>query len=81
MVSWDTRMLSWLGYRFFNHPEICSGDSSWISLLATIVRSFLRMQSRHGLGRRADFQADGRLHWLDTGNDRRGGPPPGSPPT
>jgi hypothetical protein len=40
-----------------NHFEICSGDQSRISLLATIVRSFLWRASRHGLGRRADFQA------------------------
>src|SRR5258706_4779152 len=39
MVSCDTRMLSSLGYRFFNHPEICSGDQSKISLLATISRN------------------------------------------
>src|ERR1700678_3764280 len=50
-------MLSLLGYRFFTHPEIYSGAARMISLLATIVRSFLWRASRHGLGRRADFQA------------------------
>ena len=30
-----------LGYWFFNHPEICSGDQSKISLLATISRSWV----------------------------------------
>jgi hypothetical protein len=50
-------MLSFLGYLFFNHPEICFGDQSRISLLATIVRSFPRMARRHALGRRADSQA------------------------
>ena len=57
MVSWDTRMLSLLGYWIFSHPEICSGDQSRISLLATIVRNFSWMARRHTLGRRADFQA------------------------
>ena len=50
-------MLSLLGYRLFNHPEICSGDQSRMSLLATIIRSFLRRARRHGVGRRADSQA------------------------
>jgi hypothetical protein len=57
MVSWDTRMLSSSGYRIFNHPEICSGDQSRISLLATIVCSFPWMARRHALGRKADSQA------------------------
>src|SRR5216684_5220708 len=81
MVSWDTRMLSFLGYRIFNHPEICSGDQSRISLLATIVRSFPWMARRHALGRRADSRPDDRLHWLDTVDARRDAPPPGSPST
>ena len=52
-----TRMLSLLGSRLFNQPEICSGDQSRISLLITIVRSFLCLASRQVLGRRANFQA------------------------
>ena len=39
MVSWDTRMPSSSGYCVFSHPEICSGDQSRISLLATISRN------------------------------------------
>ena len=35
MVSWDTSMVSSSGYWIFSHPEICSGDQSNISLLAT----------------------------------------------
>jgi hypothetical protein len=50
-------VLSLLGYRLFSHPEICSGDQFRISLLAPIIRNFLCLASRHGLGRRADFQA------------------------
>jgi hypothetical protein len=50
-------MLSLLGYRLFNQPEICSGDQSRISLPATIKRSFLRLASRQALGRSADLQA------------------------
>jgi hypothetical protein len=46
-----------LGYRIFSHPEICSGDQSRISLLATIVRSFLCKARRHVFGRRAELQA------------------------
>src|SRR5271163_3709222 len=36
--AWDTRMLGSSGYRFLSHPEICSGDQSRVSLLATISR-------------------------------------------
>ncbi len=36
MVSWDTRMLGSSEYWVFSHPEICSGDQSRISLLATM---------------------------------------------
>ncbi len=42
-------MLSLLGYRLFNQPEICSGDQSRISLRATISRSFL-FGKQAGLG-------------------------------
>ena len=37
--------------------NICSGDQSKLSLLATIVRSFSSMARRHTLGRRAEFHA------------------------
>src|ERR1700733_590791 len=57
MVSGDTRILRLWGKPRFSHPEICSGDQFRISLRATIVRSSLRRASKHGLGRRADFQA------------------------
>ena len=50
-------MLSLLGYCLLSHPEICSGDQSRISLLATIKRSFLWLASRQAFGRRASFQA------------------------
>jgi hypothetical protein len=33
-------MLSSAGYWIFSHPEICSGDQSRISLLATTFRTF-----------------------------------------
>ena len=46
-------MLSLRGYRLFNQPEICSGDQSRISLLATIVRSLLCLASRQAFGRTA----------------------------
>jgi len=57
MVSWDTCMLSLLGYRLFGQPEICCGDQFRISLLATTIRSFLCLASRQALGRKPDFQA------------------------
>src|SRR4030081_838078 len=38
MVSWDTRMLSSTGYWVFSQPQICCGDQSRISLLATMFR-------------------------------------------
>jgi hypothetical protein len=57
IVSWDTRRLSSLGYRFFSHPEICSGDQSRISLLATMSRNLWLAPSRHLFGRKAEVQA------------------------
>jgi len=46
-----------IGYWIFNHPEICSGDQSRISLLATMFRNFTWMERRQRLGRKADSQA------------------------
>ena len=57
MVSWDTRMLSSSGYWVFSQPEICFGDQSIISLLATMFRNFRLMERRQRLGRKADCQA------------------------
>ncbi len=57
MVSWDTRILLSSGYRIFSHPEICSGDQSRISLLATILCNLPLIARRHSLGREADSQA------------------------
>src|SRR6266852_5223780 len=57
MVSWDTRMLSSSGYWIFSHPEICSGDQSNISLLATIFCNLTWIASKQRLGRKADSQA------------------------
>src|SRR5260370_30584601 len=57
MVSWDTRRLSSSGYWVFSQPEICCGDQSRISLLATIFRNFTWIERRHRLGRKADSQA------------------------
>src|SRR5580704_5777249 len=57
MVSWDTRRLSSSGYWVFSHPEICLGDQSRISLLATMFRNFRWMERRQRLGRKADCQA------------------------
>src|SRR5882757_8432486 len=54
MVSWDTRMLSSSGYCVFSHPEICSGDQSNTSLLATIFRNLRLLARRHLLGRSPD---------------------------
>ena len=71
MVSWDTRMLPSSGYSVFSHPEICSGDQSRISLLVTILCSFSWMARRHGLGRKADFQA-----WSSASLARYTGRPP-----
>src|SRR5580704_15986214 len=57
MVSWDTRRLSSSGYWVFSQPEICFGDQSSISLLATMFRNFRWMERRQRLGRQADCQA------------------------
>src|SRR5438445_13716289 len=57
MVSWDTRILSSLGYWVVSHPEICSGDQSNSSLLATMFRNLRVTARRHCLGRKADSQA------------------------
>src|SRR5215210_524696 len=53
MVSCDTRIASSSGYRLFSQPEICSGDQSSLSFLATTSRRRSFMASRHLLGRRA----------------------------
>jgi hypothetical protein len=63
MVSWDTRMLSSSGYWVFSQPEICFGDQSRISLLATMFRNFRLMERRQRLGRKADFNPES-LHAL-----------------
>ena len=47
MVSWDTLMLSSSGYCILSRPEICSGDQSNISLLATMFRNFRLTARRH----------------------------------
>src|SRR5215475_5490990 len=71
MVSWDTRMLSSSGYGVFSHPEICSGDQSRISLLATMSRNLRFTASRHLFGRKAETQA-----WRSASWARLAGPPP-----
>jgi hypothetical protein len=57
MVSWDTRIRSSLGYSVFSHPEICSGDHSKISLLATASRNLRLMANRQRFGRNAETHA------------------------
>lgn len=64
-------MLSSAGYWIFSHPEICSGDQSRISLLATTFRSFTCLARRQRLGRRADSQA-----WWSASWARYSGRPP-----
>src|SRR5260370_34476274 len=63
MVSWDTRMLSSSGYCVFSHPEICSGDQSNTSLLATIFRNLRLLARRHLFGRSPDPQACLSASW------------------
>src|ERR1700724_3165561 len=72
MVSWDTRMLWSSEYWVFSQPEICSGDQSRISLLATMFRNFTWIARRHRLGRNADSQA-----WESASLARYSGRPPG----
>jgi hypothetical protein len=43
-----------IGILGFQPSEICSGDQSRISLLATIFCNFTWMERRHRLGRKAD---------------------------
>ncbi len=50
MVSCDTRMLSSSGYWVFSQPEICFGDQSSISLLATMFRNFRLIEEGGVLG-------------------------------
>src|SRR3981189_449974 len=71
MVSWDTRMLSSSGYCVFSHPEICSGDQSNTSLLATIFRNLRLLARKHLLGRNPDPQA-----WLSASWAREAAGPP-----
>ncbi|HWH59918.1 MAG TPA: DUF2199 domain-containing protein [Terriglobales bacterium] len=56
-IAWDTRMLGSSGYRFFSHPEICSGDQSRTSLLATMFRNLRFVANRQRFGRNAEIQA------------------------
>jgi hypothetical protein len=49
-------MLPSSGYSVFSHPEICSGDQSKISLLATISRNLGCRARRHCWGRKAKPQ-------------------------
>src|SRR5271168_1384806 len=46
-----------VGILVVSHPEICSGDQSNSSLLATISRSCSWVASRHRFGRKAESQA------------------------
>src|SRR6266436_6716965 len=71
IVSWDTLMLSSSEYWVFSHPEICSGDQSRISLLATMFRNLRFTARRHLFGRNADSQA-----WLSAAWARYPGRPP-----
>src|SRR5579871_6213661 len=58
----------------FSHLEICSGDRSRISLLATILRNSMWMARRHAFGRKATPRPGDRLHSLDTEVARYGAP-------
>src|SRR6266702_1530192 len=69
MVSWDTRMLWSSGYWIFSHPEICSGDQSNISLLATTFCNLTWIASRHRLGRKADPPAHCRRNSIQASSD------------
>ena len=46
-----------VGILIVSQPEICLGDQSKISLLATIFRSWSCLAKRQSLGRKADSQA------------------------
>jgi hypothetical protein len=63
MVSWDTRMLGSAGYWVFSHPEICLGDQSKISLLATMFHNFRLTATRHFFSRKAESQAWRSATW------------------
>ena len=71
-------MLSLLGYRLFNQPEICSGDQSRISLLATIVRSFLWLAKGKPWAAELTSRPADRPRRLGSADGRRAVPPPGS---
>src|SRR5215469_225722 len=78
MVSWDTCMLSSSGYWVFSQPEICFGDQSSISLLATMSRNFRLLERRQRRAARPTARLRHRLDWLDTQDGRHGVRPPGS---
>ena len=71
-------MLSSSGYWIFSHPEICSGDQSRISLLATMFRNLRLTASRHFFGRKAESQAGHPHHGRDRPDGHRGEKSPGS---
>ena len=62
----------------FSHPEICSGDQSSISLLATMVAELLvQGQTGRPWAAKPTARPADRLHWLDTARARHGGRPLG----
>jgi len=64
-VPKDTRVLRTADAALvFSQPEICSGDQSNSSLLATISCSFSWIARRQGFGRKAVFNLGHPLHWL-----------------
>src|SRR5260370_3417133 len=52
-----------IGILCLSHPEICSGDQSNTSLLATIFRNLRWLARRHLLGRNPDPQASLSASW------------------
>ena len=78
MVSWDTCMLSSSGYWVFSQPEICFGDQSSISLLATMSRNFRWMKAGSAWAARPTARFRYPLDWRDTPDGRHDVQLPGS---
>src|SRR6202167_1289162 len=79
MVSWDTRMLSLLGYRRFSHPESAPVTSSGSVYGGRSSAVAYGGQAGKAWAAEPTSRPDDRLYWLDTVDALRGAPPPGSP--
>src|ERR1700677_3818001 len=79
MVSWDTRMLSLLGYRRFSHPESAPVTSSGSVYGRRSSAVACEGQAGKAWAAEPTSRPDDRLYWLDIVHALRGATPPRLP--